>query len=447
MRSRSHKYENATGILEIVKDGLCHRCGACVGVCPVGTLATDKNGYPEIVADCIDCDICVNACSGIEVDYTRLGKALFSDDYTNDDPMGVVKKAYVAHAADDAYRKGGASGGVATQLLASLLESGAIDGAIVVVEDPSDPSLGIGIIARNRDDLLRSQQSRYTTSPSLAILNTIRDDPGRFALVGLPCQIHALRKRQLMDPRWKKRIPLTIGLFCHYNLPTEVSRELAAQVTPPGLSVQHVKYRESGEKGWPQNSLDLEFSDGSHWHSPYGPAQTFNVLARVTTLGRCLQCLDATAEFADLSIADPWIRDERGNWKYHHSDGWSSITVRTQAGLSATLDTIAAGDLVAHEIPADEIKQGQWQMMTEKREQTAFRLRVRRWLRLPTPHYPFPLATSSAGAVAKEICFWFMRLVPMLKPIRSRVMRLALSPFFRRFVDRRIAKREQRFSQ
>ncbi|MBT3192229.1 MAG: hypothetical protein HN341_06710 [Verrucomicrobia bacterium] len=447
MHKFEHNYQNADGIVEIAKDGLCHRCGACVGVCPVGTLATDKSGYPEIVDSCIDCNICVNACSGIAVDYDGIGKRLFGDAYVNDDPMGVVRNAYVAHAADQAFHRGGASGGVVTQILSFLLESGAIQGAVVVVEDPDDPSLGKGIVARNREDLLRSQQSRYTTSPHLSVLNEIKDDDGRFALVGLPCQIHSLRKRQDMDPRWKKRIPLVIGLFCHYNLPTEVSRQVAAAVTPPGLDVRHVKYRESGEKGWPENTLDLEFSDGSHWHSPYGPAQTFNVLSRVTKLGRCLQCLDATAEFSDLSIADPWIRDEKGQWKYHDSDGWSSITVRTEAGQAAVSDAIAAGALVATEIPVDEIRKGQWQMMMEKREQTAFRISARRLFRLSTPDYPSPLASVSWTTARKEIAFWIMRLVPLIPAIRRLVMRIAFSPFFRRFfVEPRIAARKRNAS-
>ncbi len=36
------KYRNEKGILQIVQDGVCHHCGACIGFCPVGTLGLDE---------------------------------------------------------------------------------------------------------------------------------------------------------------------------------------------------------------------------------------------------------------------------------------------------------------------------------------------------------------------------------------------------------------------
>ncbi|MBU1908866.1 MAG: Coenzyme F420 hydrogenase/dehydrogenase, beta subunit C-terminal domain, partial [Verrucomicrobia bacterium] len=358
------KYRNVEGILRVVRDGLCHRCGACIGVCPVGTFGIDDHAYPKQVDQCIECNICVRACSGLAVDYPALGEALFPGRYQFGTLMGPVRATCVAHAGEPEIRRMGASGGVITQVLAHWLETGRIKGALVAVEDPDEPSRGKGIIARTREDLLRSAQSRYCTAPSFSALYDIRDEDGPFAVVGLPCQIHSLRQRQMMDPRWKQRVPMVIGLLCHYNLPFESTQAAGRMLAPKGERLAHVNFRQRDERGWPHNTLEMTFTDGSKWRSPYGPAQIFNIVARVSPLGRCLMCLDATAEFSDFSIGDPWIRNEKGEWKYDEPGGWSSVIVRTAAAEEWLREVEQAGKLVLKPIPPDEVERGQHAMMT-----------------------------------------------------------------------------------
>lgn len=446
MNSPSDKdqYRNVDGILKVVKDKLCHRCGACVGLCPVSTFGLDRNGYPMQVDDCIECNICVQSCSGLGVDYNTIGKRMYGQEYTYGDMMGPVTGAYVAHAVDETIRNNAASGGVVTQLFDYLLESGQIKGAIVVVEDPENPAMGKGIVARTREELLQSQQSRYTTSPHLHILNTIHEEEGPFALVALPCQIHSLRKRQMVDPRWTRKIPIIIGLLCHYSLPMSSTEEAAALLAPPGAHLAHTRYRQRDERGWPFNTLEMTFSDGSVWRSPYGPAQTFNVISRISPLGRCLQCLDAAAEFSDLSICDPWIRDERGNWKYEEPEGFSGVLVRTEQGAAVIEDAVAAGRLVAKSIPPEEIRSGQQQMMVEKKLRTAFRIDVRKKLKMAVPSYPVEFAPHQRKVIVHEVLFWFMRLLPAFKPVRGFFLQLGFSRVGRYLIRRRMKRRERR---
>ena len=41
----------------------CIGCGACVGVCPTGSLSLNEEGKSECNADtCIDCGACVATC-------------------------------------------------------------------------------------------------------------------------------------------------------------------------------------------------------------------------------------------------------------------------------------------------------------------------------------------------------------------------------------------------
>lgn len=439
-----HRNRNVDGILKVVSDNLCHRCGACIGLCPVHTFGVSRAGYPEQVNDCINCNICVQACSGLGVDYPRIGARMFGDSYRYDEMMGHVRSAFIAHALDETIRFNGASGGVVTQLFDFLLESGQIKGAIVVVEDDENPARGKGLIARNREQLLLSQQSRYTASPHLHILNTLGQDDGPFALIGLPCQIHSLRKRQLFDPRLSKRIPIVIGLFCHYSLPMSATEEIAALQAPLKAHLAHASYRQPDRSGWPLNTMELTFSDGSRWRSPYGPSQTFNVMSRSSPLGRCLQCLDATAEFSDLSVCDPWIRDDRGNWKYDDPAGFSGILVRTEQGTHLIDAAVAAGRLSAKPVSPDEIGEGQRQMMVEKKLRTAFRIDVRRRLGLPVPDYPMNFAPHQRQVMVDETLFWFMRLLTASRRIRGLLLRLGFSRLGRYLIHRRMQKRIRR---
>jgi len=440
------KYRNEKGILQIVQDGLCHHCGACIGFCPVGTFGLDENAYPIQVDKCIDCNICVRDCSGIEVDYDGIGTQLFGDDYQYGSFTGWVEESYIGHAKENKLRRNGASGGVVTQLLMHLIDTKQIKGAVVVIEDPDEPACGKGIVARNRDDLLRSQQSRYTTAATLAALQEIQKEDGPFALVGLPCQVHALRKHQMFSSSWKRRVPIVIGLYCHFTLPMSAIKETARTLGPKRERLLHMEFRNKDPRGWPYNTWEMTFNGGTVWRSPLDPGQTFNVVSRVTKLGRCLQCLDATAEFADLSIGDPWIRDEDGNLKYETPEGWSSIMVRTTKGSEIVQDAISAGKLEIRPIPLKEIQMGQYQMMTEKKLQSAFRIQVRRFLKIATPHYSMRLPQASHKIIKTEIAFWFLRTLPFFRSVSRILLWVGFSKFGTWAIVRRQQRRKKRFA-
>lgn len=435
------------GILNIVRSGLCHRCGACVGVCPADTLALDAEGYPEQVAGCVSCGVCTTICSGVSVDYPSLGQALVGPDYRYGAPLGCVQSAHIAHATDADIRWHGASGGVVTQLLKHLLDTGQIRGALVVAQSDEDPSLGRGIIARSSDALAGTSQSRYTTTPSLAALKEIRREDGPYAVVAVPCQAHAIRRLQALDPVWAERVSLVIGLLCHFNLPCTATREAAALANATGQRLTRTQYRQSDDSGWPYDTVEFTFGRDTVWRSPFGPAETVTLLGRLYPLGRCLWCLDAAAELADLAVGDPWIRGEDGTWKYCTPEGRSSVIVRTKRGGQALESARDAGCLVLQTIDSGEIQTGQRGMIMEKKERVPARLAWRRLVRRPIPDYPMPLPAVSLRRMAGELPFFASRLIPACRPLRRLLLRLALSRAGQALVRLRNAQKKRRHTR
>lgn len=443
------RYRDVTGILQIVKDGLCHRCGACVGVCPVGTLAMDEEGHPYQKADCINCNLCVKSCSGVSVDYPAIGEQIFGPEYQYGALIGSVLHSCVAHASDDHIRRLGASGGCVTQLLIHLLETGQIKGALVAIQDPEDPARGKGIIARTRSELIQAAQSRYTTTPSFAALEEIQKDPGPYAAVGLPCQIHALRKRQLLNARWKTRVPITIGLHCSGNPPALSTRELARVMGPRDATLTNIEYRSNGTgeqpRGWPMNSIKMTFSNGEDWVTPFGHPQTYNILARLAPLGRCMTCVDHSAEFADLAIGDPWIRDGVGGWKHHDTRGSSVILARTAMGEKILADAVHAGALVVEDVTNEDIINGQRHVLNAKKTRVGMRISARKAMGLRVPYYPMHLPRPQFRAMKDEAFNRIVRTITSIKPLRTLALRMAFTKFGSKILDRRAEHRRKDF--
>ncbi len=444
-KSSSNRRQHVEGIFDTVQQGLCHRCGGCIGICPSGTLDLDEDCFPKQVDECTRCSLCTDICSGPETDYQQIGRWLFGKQYQYVAPLGMVREGFVGYSTEDAIRWRGASGGVVTKLILHLLETEQIQGALVAGPHPDDAALGLGYIARNREELLGSTQSRYTTTPMLTALKEIQREKGKFAFVALPCHAYTLRKLQMKSEAWKNRIHLIIGLYCHYRLPHEATREAAAILAPENTQLIDINYRQKDERGWPYNTVEMTFSDQSKWRSPYGPAQTVSLLAHCFPRGRCLYCIDALVEFADLAVGDPWIRDIDGEWKYSAPGGMSGIIVRTETGSQVLEESSNSGALVLKSIPPDEVVEGQRIMIMEKARSAPVRMKLLKlFLRRPMPEYNIEYEPITLKRLFHEIKFGLMRTITIWPMVRQFFVRLGFSAMGRKFMKRRRQRNKER---
>ncbi|MDR1000711.1 MAG: nitroreductase family protein [Clostridiales bacterium] len=270
-------------IEQVVRRNLCCLCCTCVGVCPTEAISYADEKISVDHEKCIACGKCAKCCPGDDhrAESADIGKYI------------AIYKGY-----SPSYRDIGASGGAATGILVGLLERGEIDGAVVVGNS------GV-TIARTKAVIIGAAQSKYVFTPVNAILRELRSDE-KYALVGLPCQIQALR-------RVRPDI-LAIGLFCGFNLSRKATDFLVRKAGITGK----VEYRAKldGETGF-----RVTAEDGRSW---FTDKHSYTLLNMFYTRHRCLKCRDFAAELADISVGDAW-----------ENAGMSRIITRTERGVAA----------------------------------------------------------------------------------------------------------------
>jgi coenzyme F420 hydrogenase subunit beta len=365
------------GLARIIDGGLCHRCGSCVGICPTGVLGLDEREYPTVkhLSACTDCDLCMRVCPGDEFDFQKFHTEVLGvpGDFT--DTHGHFIASAVAYSTDPVVREHSTSGGVVTGILLGLLERGEIDGAIVIASDPERLWKGKPVVARTREEILAGMKSKYAICPTNAAFAEIRAVEGRYALVGLPCQIHGFRKAAELDERLKSRITLTVGLFCHAAIEHEAFEVIWETLGDKASRAKRFISRIGKHPGTPYIELD----DGSMYPVYFGDRRGYrptsieviNVLYRLFTPSRCTTCFDGLADFADISVGDPWMAPPEDSVDWYA--GWSFTLLRTPRGKEVFDSLVGAGQLQSVPITRREALRSN-NLMAEEKRWRAFRV-------------------------------------------------------------------------
>ena len=298
---------------EVVKADLCTGCGTCVSLCPNGAIELvidDKKGiYVPILNDatCNNCGTCYKVCPGHSVDFKDLNLEIFRKE-PDDILIGNYTNCYIGHANDYEIRYNSAAGGLVTQLLIFALEEGIIDGALVTRMKKSNPLEPEPFIARTREEIIESSKSKYCPVPANIALNEILEskEDEKFAVVGLPCHIHGIRKAELINEKLKEKIVLHLGILCSINRNFLATKYLLQKFNIKKEDVAKLDYR--GE-GW-MGCMSITLKNGSKKLSPYLVYWT-HILRSYFVPIRCTLCSDQSCELADISLGDIWLPEFR----------------------------------------------------------------------------------------------------------------------------------------
>ncbi len=386
------------GLSKIVNNDLCHRCGSCTGICPSAVLESDDNGYPRVknLSACTDCNLCVKVCPGDSFFKEEHEKKLFSSKIDIKDIHGHFKKAYLGYATNKDLRENSSSGGVISALLIYLIEEKKIDGALVVVDSKENEKWkAISKIARTREEILKSTKSKYSIVPTNVLLSQIKKEKGRYAVVGLPCQIQGVRKAMDLDKKLKENIVLTIGLFCHATIENEPWDYVWENIKEDKNNIKRFISRKGKHPGTPY--IELKNKELKPVYFPnqkgYRPSSTemLNMFYLAYTPKRCFTCYDALAEYADIAVGDPWMKEPKG---FNFKDGYSFTLARTKIGLQYLEDKNLFNHLILKEITKEQAKTSNIVMGREKKIRALLSIKNKLKKAEPTPDYGLNLSAS-----------------------------------------------------
>lgn len=345
---------------------LCTLCGTCISACPVDALAwraDETIAFDRAV--CIDCGICYAVCPP---EYP-LGSELPAP---TDPLIGPYRSLNRAYAAEPAVREAGSAGGVVTALLLSALEQGFIDGALVVANDPDDPTRPLVTVARTPEAIQAAAQSKYCLAPVNALLDQIHKEPGNLAVVTLACQAHGLRLAQALNLAITRKIALIIGIFCGFQVKYEGTLYLLRKL---GMCPSEVTTLEHRGGPWP-GGFRVVTKDG---REGFIPKHQYTYVHLMYAPEGCWYCPDLAAEYADISVGDYWVGD---------AQGYSLAIGRTAVGQTLLDETAVRGEIVIEAIPYDEVLASHRHLLTYKKEGVQVRRSLSR--RKPVKGYPLP---------------------------------------------------------
>jgi coenzyme F420 hydrogenase subunit beta len=401
---------------DVVEPDLCTRCGICVGVCPVGVIGLGRNNFPVLNGECIDCGFCVKSCPGAEVNFPLLSQQVFNHDYDPDNLQGRVEKVFVAHAADDQIRSTGTSGGLVTALLVYLLNSKAIDGAVVAGFDSDDPCKIKGILATTPEEIVDAAKSKYCISSTMDALQIVRRKKGRFAVVGLPCQVQGLRKLISCDPSLGEKISCIFGLYCHCNMEPYVQLDILKNRCIKPSDITRFNFRGGG---WP-GGFHVVKKDGTEvsLHSTLYTT-VLNVLFKIYGAPRCYLCVDALSEYADISFGDFWAQDYPGD--FHKLERCTLVSQRTEKGKEILQKAEQDGAITVYHLPSGRYSKRIINMARGKKSRNLARIARMKKKGQQVPEYHFPVPTPSRKARLREL---MLRLSFLLRGSFARKMLL-----------------------
>ncbi|UCD21506.1 MAG: Coenzyme F420 hydrogenase/dehydrogenase, beta subunit C-terminal domain [Chloroflexota bacterium] len=290
--------------VKIIDTGECTVCGACIAACPDSHIKLIENRpkRPKRAVDCVGCNTCYDACYMLRHDLIKdiEGSTI---GWGKKGSIGLYRRIVAARAKDRQVAKGCQDGGIVTTLLLYALDTGVIDGALVVGREGWAPLV---CVADTREEIIHAGGTKYGVVPVLKALRAAVFDHGlgRICVVGSPCQIQSIRYLKHKGLPLASSVKLTIGLFCRENYEYAC---IAEKIGAKGVDIDRVD--------------KLNVSDEFHICSA-GKELSFPVTEAKSCVPRhCLVCQDFAAELADIAIGSGGS-----------AEGWSAVIIRTEEG-------------------------------------------------------------------------------------------------------------------
>jgi coenzyme F420 hydrogenase subunit beta len=209
--------------------------------------------------------------------------------------------------------------GITSTLAAKLLETKAVEAVLTVAPDPVDKWKPLPVIVTDPADMAQVRGMRMGYAPLLALLEPAQQAGyKRIALVGIPCQVYALRA---METELGFDRIYVIGTPCSDNTTTANFHEFLALLDPNPDTISYLEFRADYK-------VELRYDDGRKPKAVPFLSLPISKLRPDFFPMTCKTCVDYTNRLADITVG------------YMGGDGDQWVIVRNQRGVEL-LDLIA----------------------------------------------------------------------------------------------------------
>ncbi|MCZ8132468.1 MAG: Coenzyme F420 hydrogenase/dehydrogenase, beta subunit C-terminal domain [Steroidobacteraceae bacterium] len=269
---------------------------------------------------CTDCGVsrtsdprrCGRACQFIRPDYARLERRVHGRerDPARPDELHFGPFRRMLRARLRAPRPGAQWTGITTRIAERLLETGAVDAVLTMKAHPDDRWRPVPVLVTDPADLVHCRGMRMGYAPLLALLEPARAAGyRRLAVVGIPCQVYALRE---LEREFGFERLYVIGTPCSDNTTTENFHRFLELLADDPATITYLEFRADYH-------VELRYADGRSRTIPF-------LMLPISRLPRdffpltCRTCVDYTNVLADLTVGymggqgEQWllVRNERG---------------------------------------------------------------------------------------------------------------------------------------
>ena len=339
-------------VTEVVNNDLCVGCGICAAVCPTESLKiklNNKGTYEPLLIDnsCENEGECLNVCpfnpfpkEEVKTEDEIVNKINIQDNsYKHSKAFGRYYSLNVGYAQH--YREKASSGGIATWLLKNLIDDNTVDAIIATVEDHTSQKHFKYTIIERSEDLDLTSKTKYYPIEISKVLKEIKSRQKRYAVIGLPCTIKAIRLAQIQKPKDWENIKFTISIFCGGLKSSFFTEYLASKVDVAYNEIKKPQYRVK----------NIESTAGNYSFSCIKKGETEPRLLPMKSVGdmwgtgyfkpnACDFCEDLSGELADISLGDAWIPPYNSDGRGH-----SLIISRTKQAEKIIAEGIANNQL------------------------------------------------------------------------------------------------------
>lgn len=314
----------------MLNDNLCVGCGLCSSMYPeyFGLVLSKQGFYRAVLRNSPTNEVIgklMKSCPAF------VGRPSFSTDFEllKTQPLsffGYSKRILIGYSTNQKLRYSASSGGALSAVLSMLLSEKKIDAVIHIGVSDNDPLLNEVKISRNIQEVFQFSGSRYAPAATLSKIKEVLESKMRFAFVGKPCEVAALRSFISSDHSFDNKIVSYLSFFCAGTPSMRTVEKIPRLLGIDREKIKDIRFR--GE-GWP-GKLKIVTKTGDRVEMSY--EESWGKHLGRSVQNRCKLCFDGIGESADVTFGDAWHLNKNFSIDFEEADGRNIIITRNSKG-------------------------------------------------------------------------------------------------------------------